>query len=474
MRRRQFDWLELPDPPATGAGGQGVPAGRGAGALRAVARGAGRVDRPAAPDRRAPPGLRRAGRADPAWRFDRMATVCHPAAGRVTASFAAVAKHYGVSVAICPARRGNRKGVVEKANHTAAQRWWRTLADDASPSSRPRPAGPVVRCCAATPGCARPRRQGHRGHRRRGRAADAGAGAVPGRPGRRAGRLARRRWSPSAATATRCHPSWPAPRSRSSHRLGAPHIELATSGRDRHRPPPPRAGRGRRHRPRHRARPGPGTRRACPRSPPPRRTDASSASHPARPPEPPPQPCAPAAPTTSTVHTRHPTSSAAAARSWSTSPATPPQPREGTPSDEHTDHDPHQHRHTALIEPNTPAAGQPLPAATRPPRRAQAAHRRRTPARRPRPAAAEKLSLTAPWNAFSPSKSTPPRPAGWPAGCASPRRSGADRPAGLGTRGRESIVPGLGQRQLSLRRPGRAPRRAVGGGVQLEHHQVAA
>ncbi len=59
-----------------------------------------------------------------------MATVCHPAAGRVTASFAAVAKHYGVSVAICPPRRGNRKGVVEKANHTAAQRWWRTLPDD--------------------------------------------------------------------------------------------------------------------------------------------------------------------------------------------------------------------------------------------------------------------------------------------------------------------------------------------------------
>jgi hypothetical protein len=33
-------------------------------------------------------------------------------------------------VAICPPRRGNRKGVVEKVNHTAAQRWWRTLADD--------------------------------------------------------------------------------------------------------------------------------------------------------------------------------------------------------------------------------------------------------------------------------------------------------------------------------------------------------
>jgi hypothetical protein len=64
------------------------------------------------------------------WRFDRMATVCHPPTGRLTASFAGVAKHYGVSVAICPPRRGNRKGVVEKANHTAAQRWWRTMPDD--------------------------------------------------------------------------------------------------------------------------------------------------------------------------------------------------------------------------------------------------------------------------------------------------------------------------------------------------------
>jgi hypothetical protein len=51
----------------------------------------------------------------------------------VTASFTAVAKHYGVQVAICPPRRGNRKGVVEKANHTAAQRWWRTLPDEITP-----------------------------------------------------------------------------------------------------------------------------------------------------------------------------------------------------------------------------------------------------------------------------------------------------------------------------------------------------
>jgi GTP cyclohydrolase III len=42
------------------------------------------------------------------WRFDRMATVCHPATGEITASFAAVAKHYGVAVAICPSRAGHR------------------------------------------------------------------------------------------------------------------------------------------------------------------------------------------------------------------------------------------------------------------------------------------------------------------------------------------------------------------------------
>jgi transposase len=64
------------------------------------------------------------------WRFDRMATVCHPDSGKVTATFAGVAKHYGVSVSICPPRSGHRKGVVEKTNHTAAQRWWRTLADE--------------------------------------------------------------------------------------------------------------------------------------------------------------------------------------------------------------------------------------------------------------------------------------------------------------------------------------------------------
>ena len=64
------------------------------------------------------------------WRFDRMATVCHPGSGRITASFGPVAVHYQVAVAICPSRHAWRKGAVEKSAHTLAQRWWRTLGEE--------------------------------------------------------------------------------------------------------------------------------------------------------------------------------------------------------------------------------------------------------------------------------------------------------------------------------------------------------
>src|SRR5690606_16564186 len=86
-------------------------------------------------------------------------TVCHPETGRVTATFAAVAKHYGVQVAICPPRRGNRKGVVEKSNQTAAQRWWRTLGDDVSVEQ----AQASLDQWCATRGDARLRATGHGG-----------------------------------------------------------------------------------------------------------------------------------------------------------------------------------------------------------------------------------------------------------------------------------------------------------------------
>ncbi len=129
----QWDWLELPDPPELW--GWGKNAHLLVGALAHSSKWRGHL---AATEQQ--PHLiagldavtRKLGGLTKKWRFDRMATVCHPESGKVTATFAAVTKHYGVSVAICPPRRGNRKGVVEKSNHTAAQRWWRTLPDDIS------------------------------------------------------------------------------------------------------------------------------------------------------------------------------------------------------------------------------------------------------------------------------------------------------------------------------------------------------
>jgi len=129
----QWDWLELPNPPASWGWGKSADLLVGSLAHSSKWRAS------LSPSQDQPHlicGLDRISRGlggvSRVWRFDRMATVCDPGSGRITASFAGVAKHYGVSVAICPPRRGNRKGVVEKINHTAAQRWWRTLPDDIS------------------------------------------------------------------------------------------------------------------------------------------------------------------------------------------------------------------------------------------------------------------------------------------------------------------------------------------------------
>jgi hypothetical protein len=64
-----------------------------------------------------------------------MATVCHPGSGRITASFGPVAMHYGVGIEICPSKRAWRKGSVEKSGHVVAQRWWRTLSDNTTPTA---------------------------------------------------------------------------------------------------------------------------------------------------------------------------------------------------------------------------------------------------------------------------------------------------------------------------------------------------
>jgi transposase len=127
----QLDWLELPEPPASwgqhGAAHLLVGSLAHSGRWRAVL--AESEDQPhliEALDKL----VRRLGGVTRYWRFDRMATVCDPGSGRVTASFAAVARHYSAGVRVCPSRRAQRKGVVEKANHSAAQRWWRTVPDE--------------------------------------------------------------------------------------------------------------------------------------------------------------------------------------------------------------------------------------------------------------------------------------------------------------------------------------------------------
>jgi transposase len=60
------------------------------------------------------------------WRTDRMATAVIPGTDRLNPQFAQMAKHYGVNVAICPANRPQRKGVVEAGIKFIGGRWWRT------------------------------------------------------------------------------------------------------------------------------------------------------------------------------------------------------------------------------------------------------------------------------------------------------------------------------------------------------------
>jgi transposase len=69
--------------------------------------------------------LRRFGGSARSWRTDRMATVVEPGSGRLRAEAAELAKHY-VTVAVCPPRRAQHKGVVEAAIRYLQRSWWRS------------------------------------------------------------------------------------------------------------------------------------------------------------------------------------------------------------------------------------------------------------------------------------------------------------------------------------------------------------
>jgi len=119
----QLDWLELGETPWGEPAHVLVGALSHSGRIRAVfSEGESFPELAAALDGI----LRRFGGTARCWRTDRMATIVAPGSGRLRAEAAELAKHYGVTVAICPPRRAQRKGVVEAAIRYLQRSWWRS------------------------------------------------------------------------------------------------------------------------------------------------------------------------------------------------------------------------------------------------------------------------------------------------------------------------------------------------------------
>jgi transposase len=119
----QWDWLELPDTPWGQPGYVLVGALSHSGKFRAVFCEQMTFGHLAGALHEILTGL---GGTSLVWRVDRMATAVIPGTDRLNPQFAQLAKHYGVDVAICPAHRPQRKGVVEAAIKFIGGRWWRT------------------------------------------------------------------------------------------------------------------------------------------------------------------------------------------------------------------------------------------------------------------------------------------------------------------------------------------------------------
>jgi transposase len=117
----QWDWLELPETPWGQKAFVLVGALAHSGRLRAVFCEQMTFGHLAAAAHRVLVAL---GGTSRVWRTDRMATIVCPDTGRVTVEAAQLAKHYGVELAICPPRRAQRKGVVERAIGYLTSSWW--------------------------------------------------------------------------------------------------------------------------------------------------------------------------------------------------------------------------------------------------------------------------------------------------------------------------------------------------------------
>jgi len=119
----QLDWLELTETPWGEPAHVLVGALAHSGRIRAVvSEGESFPELVAALDG----VLRRLGGTARCWRTDRMASLVEPGSGRLRPEAAELAKHYGVTVAVCPPRRAQRKGVVEAAIRYLQRSWWRS------------------------------------------------------------------------------------------------------------------------------------------------------------------------------------------------------------------------------------------------------------------------------------------------------------------------------------------------------------
>jgi len=125
----QLDWLELPEAPWGGTALLLV----GALAHSAKFRGSFSEAKDTPHLIAAMDGVfRRLGGLTKRLRIDAIEGGVIPGTRRLVPVFADACRHYGVGVDLCPPRRGNRKGVVEKSNDYLAQAWWRTV-DVATP-----------------------------------------------------------------------------------------------------------------------------------------------------------------------------------------------------------------------------------------------------------------------------------------------------------------------------------------------------
>jgi len=119
----QWDWLELPGAPWGGSALLLVGALAASGKCRAVFSERKQTEHLIASAERV---LERLGGLTRSFRIDHMEGAVIPATRKLVPAFADYARYLKVSVVVCPARRGNRKGVVEKANDYITQSWWRT------------------------------------------------------------------------------------------------------------------------------------------------------------------------------------------------------------------------------------------------------------------------------------------------------------------------------------------------------------